>query len=135
MATRARKMDSVLHSGPLLRKFLNGIGAKTTTTVSKTSAGKDRVLLGVYGGDGIIMKGGLEATGIPNAGLQVLNNLVKKFGGRTLENVPPRFELMAKEIKFADEIVFNIAESGLSKFSEKSLYIHLPRTPTYHLEP
>ena len=114
-------MDSVLHSGPLLRKFLNGIGAKTTTTVSKTSAGKDRVLLGVYGGDGIIMKGGLEATGIPNAGLQVLNNLVKKFGGRTLENVPPRFELMAKEIKSADEIIFNIAESGLSKFSGKSL--------------
>ncbi len=106
----------VLGSEKALRGALSDAGAATTDVGSlqlrKLPVGsKDRVFLGVFGGKGL--KAGPVRAEVPKAGLQFLESLEARFGGRTLQGLPGKIEALKPEIGSAKEIIFNIGETGI----------------------
>ncbi len=72
---------------------------------------KDRVWLGHYGGNGMII--GDQRIAVPMPGKQHLQGQERQFGGRNLSELPGTIEAMRPEIDSCDEIYFNVPEGGI----------------------
>ncbi len=87
-------------------------GTQDISDVDFQPAGdKDRVWLGHYGGNGMII--GDARMPIPLPGKQHLQGQERQFGGRNLSELPGTIEAMRPEIDRADEIMFNVPEGGI----------------------
>src|SRR5579885_3147562 len=95
-----------------IKKTLAGKGAKMTDASDLNLAKDDnRVYLGHYGGQGMVIDG--EDFPIWRPGLQTMEGWARDFGGKILNYLPGEMEAMRGPIENASEIVFNIGRGGI----------------------